>query len=75
MRLDASARAMSANGHGAAARPARGGGLRLLERPTGGMRVVYEVVRVLLIAAALAGAAQPFMHQAGFPDPLDVTLR
>lgn len=56
--------------------PARGGTAFLaLERPSRAMRVVYEVVRILLLAAAIAGAAQPFVHRAGLASPFDVTLR
>lgn len=67
--------AMAADGQGAAV-PARGATVFLgLERPSRAMRVVYEVVRILLLAAAMAGAAQPFVHRAGLASPFDVTLR
>jgi hypothetical protein len=63
------------DGQGTATQPDRGTGFRFLERPTGAMRVVYEVIRVLLVVAAVAGAAQPLMSRAGLPTPFDITLR
>lgn len=74
MAFDASTQVM-ADGQGVAAQPEHGTGFRVLERPTGAMRVVYEVIRVLLVVAAIAGAAQPLMSRAGLPTPFDVTLR
>lgn len=66
---------MATEGQGVATHAQRGTGFRALERPTGAMRVFYEVVRILLVVAALAGAAQPLMHRAGLPGPFELTLR
>jgi hypothetical protein len=75
MAFDASSDVMP-DGQGTATQPDRGTGFRFLERPTGAMgRVVYEVIRVLLVVAAVAGAAQPLMSRAGLPTPFDITLR
>jgi hypothetical protein len=74
MRSGASAQTMTTQGRGVTTHE-RGTGFLGMERPTGAMRVVYEVVRILLVVAAIAGAAQPFMHRAGLQSPFELTLR